>query len=80
MIDLITSVTHKFFRIHFDVHFLFKLHNRNVNNFDDKNDTNCRYRNNNYRRFSYQLYDNLNKGHFKYSKLIICLLIIIQFE
>ena len=80
MIDFIINVTHKIFRVHFNIYFLFKLHNRSVNNFDNKNNINCRCRNNNYKRFSYQLYDNSNKDRFKYSKLIICSLIIIQFK
>ena len=39
MIDFITNVTYKLLYIHFDVHFLFRFHNRNINNFDNKNDT-----------------------------------------
>ena len=77
MIDLVTNVTYKLFHVYFDIHFLFKFYNRNVNNFDNKDDTNYRYRNDNYKRFSYQFYDNSNKGRFEYSKLIICSLIII---
>ena len=80
MIDLIINVTHKFFRVHFNVYFLFKFHNRDVNNFNNKNNMNYRYRNNNYKRFFYQSCDNSNKDRFKYSKLINYLLIIIQSE
>ena len=77
MINFVINITYKFLRIYFRVHFLFKFHSRGVNNFDNKNDTNYRYRNNNYKRFSYQLCDNSNKDRFKYSKIIICSLIII---
>ena len=80
MIDFITNVTYRFFRVHFNVYFLFKLHNRDVNNFDDKDDMNYRYRNNNCKRFSYQFCDNSNKDRFEYSQLIICSLIVIQFK
>ena len=78
MIDLVINVIYKLLRVHFDVHFLFRFHNRNVNNFDDKDDTSYRYRNDNYKRFFYQLCDNSSKNRFKHSKLIICSLIIIQ--
>ena len=80
MIGLVINITHKLLHIHFDVYFLFKFHNQNVNSFDDKNDTNYRCRNDNYRRLFCQFYDNSNKGRFELSKLIICSLIVIQFE
>ena len=37
MIDFVINIIYRFFR----VYFLFRFHNRDVNNFDNKNDTNC---------------------------------------
>ena len=41
MIDFVINVTHKFLRVHFNVYFLFKLHSRDINNFDNRNNISC---------------------------------------